>query len=144
MNASQVGLILACVTAVATMVYGLATFLLWQETRRDRKQREKQFEIEETNRKLRDLLSAFYEAWGLWNGHGARSASSVVDSAQAGKIFEAFIRLECQLRLNDLANEANNLGLSIRTLEHVDESLAEIGVALGLLPSKYEYRRPSK
>src|SRR5258707_15181107 len=93
-------LIFTCVTALATFVYGLETYGLWHETRQDRKQREKQFREEVAARKLAELHSAFYEAWGNWNGHNVRSANSVVDSSQAGKVFEALIRLEGLLRLN--------------------------------------------
>src|SRR5258708_37792928 len=114
-------LIFTFVTALATLVYGAATYGLWRETRQDRKQREKQFREEVAARKLAELHSAFYEAWGNWTGHKARSGGSTVDSSQAGKVFEALIRLEGLMRLNGHANEANNLGVSIRTLDLVDK-----------------------
>jgi|HubBroStandDraft_2_1064218.scaffolds.fasta_scaffold00464_2 hypothetical protein len=132
-------LIFTCVTALATLLYGFATLLLWHESKQDRKQREKQFHEELAGRKLNELRSAFYEAWGYWSGHKARSPRSITDALQAGRVFEALIRLECQLGLNGYKDEANNLGLSVITLTGLDRQLAEVGVALGLLPS--EYRR---
>jgi hypothetical protein len=126
------------VTAIATSVYGAATFLLWWENRQDRQQRDRQFCLEADNRKLTELRSAFYDAWGYWQGHLHRSGDSRVDALQAGTVFEAFIRLECQLRLNGFTNQAHNLGSIIRTNIHgVEGPLAEAGVALGLLPSEY-------
>jgi hypothetical protein len=130
-------LIFTCVTALATLVYGAATYGLWHETRQDRKQREQQFRDEVAARKLAELHSAFYETWGNWNGHKARSGASIVDSSQAGKVFEALIRLEGLLRLSGYCNEANNFGIAIRTMDHVDKRLSEVGVALGLVPSEY-------
>ena len=129
------------VTAVATAVYGFATLLLVFQIWRDRVQRDNQFREEATNRKLTDLRSAFYDAWGYHRGHTARSGDSIVDASQAGRMFEALIRLECQLRLNDFEGEANNLGLAIRTWDRVEAQLGEVGVALGLLPSAY--RQPT-
>jgi len=128
---------LAYVTACATLIYGPATVLLWFESRQDRVQRQRQFQQEETDRKKAELHRAFYEAWGYWNGHRERSLGSKVDVSQSGRIFEALIRLECQLRLNDYEKEANNFGFAIRTLENVDERLGEIGVALGLVTREY-------
>ncbi len=130
---------IAIVTASATVVYGVATFLLWWENRQDRKQRDKQFHEETANLKLHELHSAFYDAWGYWRGHDAKSGNSVIDASQAGRVFEALIRLECQLRLNDYKRQAHDLGYAIRTLSGVDEQLAEVGVVLGLFPT--EYRR---
>jgi hypothetical protein len=128
------------VTAIATSVYGLATLLLVFQIWRDRVQRESHFREETANRKLNELRSAFYDAWGYWHGHKSRSGDSIVDALQAGRVFEGFIRLECQLRLNGFKTEANNLGYTIRTnIQAVDMPLGEAGVALGLTPS--EYRR---
>lgn len=137
-------LVLTCVTTFATLVYGVATLLLWLEIRQDRKQREKQFNDEKVARKLAELQTAFYDAWGLWVGHGHAPDSK--NSAQAGKIFEALIRLECLLRLSGYKAEADNLGLVIRMeFTDVNKRLSEVGQALGLLPSEYpippEYRR---
>jgi hypothetical protein len=71
----------------------------------------------------------------IWNRH-----ADMQTVALAGRVFEGFIRLECQLRLNGFTIQANNLGYAIRTdIQAVDEPLAEAGVALGLVPS--EYRR---
>jgi hypothetical protein len=52
------------VIAGATLIYGLATFLLWWENRADRIQRNEHRREEIGDRKLRDLHSAFYAAWG--------------------------------------------------------------------------------
>ena len=126
------------VTAISTAVYGLATLLLVIQIWRDRVQREKHFRDEADNRKLNELRSAFYDAWGYWQGHRNRSGDIRVDALQAGRVFEAFIRLECQLRLNGLASQAHDLGLVIRSeIQRVDEPLDAAGVALGLLPSDY-------
>jgi hypothetical protein len=55
-----------------------------------------------------------------------------------GREFEALIRLECQLRLNDYKVEANNLGFVIRgRFNDIQEELGKVGVALGLLPTEY-------
>jgi hypothetical protein len=132
MNAPQsVLLAFTCVTAVATLIYGLATVLLWYENRQDRQQREKQFHAEVASRKVEQLQNAFFEAWGYWNGLSERSAQTPTDASQAGRILEALIRLECQLRLNGYKNEANELGISIRTHQGVYKSLAHVGIALG-------------
>lgn len=126
------------VTAIATSAYGLATLLLVIQIWRDRVQRERHFSEEASNRKLNELRSAFYDAWGYWEGHRSRSGNSTVDASQAGRVFEAFIRLECQLRLNGFKPQAHRLGFAIRANIHsVDESLAEIGVALGLTAPEY-------
>src|SRR5437016_3570203 len=109
------------VTAGATAVYGLATLLLWFENWKTRKQQDKHFREEADNRKLGELYSAFYEAWGYWRGHLSRSGNSTVDATQAGRVFEALIRLECQLRLNGYATEAHNLGYAVRTMEGIDQ-----------------------
>lgn len=129
--------ILAYVTALATLVYGLATLCLWYENRQDRLQRQKQFDKGLADRKLYDLHSAFYEAWGFWNGHTYSSEDTKGDQASNIRLFEALIRLECQLRLNNYNREANNLGFAIRTLNRIDEGLSEVGLALELLPSEY-------
>lgn len=129
-------LVLTCVTTFATLVYGVATFLLWLEIRQDRRQREKQFNDEKLARKLAELQTAFYDAWGHWAGR--RNAPDSKNSSQAGKVFEALIRLECLLRLNGYKTEANNLGLVIRmNLTDIDKRLSKAGVALGLLPPEY-------
>jgi|ERR1700735_2266844 len=134
-------LILACITTGATLIYGLATFLLWWENRQDRTQRQKQFADEQANSKRAELHRAFYEAYGYWKGHGYKSPHAVIDASQTGRIFETLIRLECQLRLNDYKKEANDFGFAVRTLEGVDEQLSRVGIALGLITS--EYRKPS-
>jgi hypothetical protein len=126
------------VTAIATSVYGAATLLLVIQIWRDRIQRERHFRAEADGRKINELRSAFYEAWGYWQGHIHRSGDSVVDASQAGRQFEALTRLECQLRLNGYLSEANNLGLAVRTnLSGVVKPLAEAGTALGLFPIGY-------
>jgi hypothetical protein len=127
------------VTAGATAVYGFATLLLWFENRQDRRARDKQYREESDTRKRAELYSAFYEAWGYWRGQLSRSANSVVDAAQAGRVFEALIRLECQLRLNGYTTEAHNLGFAVRTMEGIDQQLAAVGVALK--PVAPEYRQ---
>jgi hypothetical protein len=86
-------------TAIATAVYGLATLLLWIEDREDRKQRDRHFREEADNRKLNDLRSAFYEAWGYWQGYYMGSPETRADAAQMGRLYEAMTRCECQLRL---------------------------------------------
>ena len=131
---------LTYVTAAATLIYGLATSLLWWENRQDRKQRQKQFSDEQAARKRAELNHAFYEAWGYWNGHAYRSHEAHVDASQSGRLFEALIRLECQLRLNEYRKEANDFGWAVRTLEGVDDQLSRVGVALGLITS--DYRNP--
>jgi hypothetical protein len=124
------------VTAIATSVYGGATFLLVVQIWRDRVQREKHFREETANRKLSELHIAFYEAWGYWEGY--ESGPNKSDAAQASRVFEALIRLECLLRLNGFKKEAHNLGAAIRTNIHgVEGPLAQAGVALGLLPTEY-------
>jgi hypothetical protein len=133
-------LILACITTVATLSYGLATFLLWWENRQDRKQRQKQFVDEQIARKRDELYRAFYEAHGYWNGQAYRAPHSPMDSSQSGRLFETLIRLECQLRLNAYTKEANDFGFAVRMLEGIDEQLSQVGMALGLITS--EYRKP--
>jgi len=124
------------ITAIATSVYGLATFGLVIQIWWDRRQRERHFREEAENRKLNELRGAFYEAWGYWEGLGHTPNKS--DAAQAGKIFEATVRLECQLRLNGYKTEANNLGFAVRaSLTQVGEQLSKVGVALGLFPPEY-------
>jgi len=126
------------ITAIATAVYGLATLLLVFQIWRDRVQRERHFREEADSRKINELRSAFYEAWGYWQGHIHRSGDSVVDASQAGRQFEALTRLECQLRLNGYLSQANNLGLAVRTnLSGVVKPLAEAGIALELFPIGY-------
>jgi hypothetical protein len=125
------------VSAIATVVYGAATLLLVVQIWRDRVQRDRHFEAEAASCKLDDLRRAFYDAVGYWAGHRNRSGESVVDASQAGRVFEALTRLECQLVLNDYTTEAHDLGLAVRTMEGVDEQFGRIGVALGLFPKEY-------
>lgn len=125
------------VTAAATAVYGFATLLLWIENLLDRKARDQQFRAGNEAQKQRELYSAFYEAWGYWRGSRARSPNSLVDAAQSGRVFEAFIRLECQLRLNGYTAEANSFGVAARTLQGIDEQLASVGISLKLIPREY-------
>jgi len=56
---------------------------------------------------------------------------------QAGKVFEALTRLECQLRLNGYKDEARDLGFGVRKLAGVAERLEQIGTKLGLFDSEY-------
>jgi hypothetical protein len=133
------------VTAMATVVYGLATLLLVIQIWRDRVQRERHYSDEVANRKLAELRSAFYEAWGYWEGHRYARPESRGDAATSGRLFEALVRLECQLRLNDFTSQANNLGVTIRTdIDGIIMPLAEAGVALGLLPEAYRYPASKK
>jgi hypothetical protein len=126
------------VTAIATSVYGAATLLLVIQIWRDRVQRERHFRDESDNHKLNELRNAFYEGWGYWEGFTHASSESKGDAAQSGRMYEALIRLECQLRLNAFESQANNLGLVVRTDIHkVNVPLADAGIALGLLPSQY-------
>jgi hypothetical protein len=126
------------ITAIATAVYGLATLLLWLENREDRKQRDKHFREEAETRRLNELRCAFYEAWGYWQGYIHRSGDIRTDASQAGRQFEALVRLECQLRLNGYKDQANSLGLALRRdLSGISKPLGEAGVALGLLPNEY-------
>lgn len=129
---------LAYITTAATLLYGLATFLLWWENRQDRKQRQKQFADEQANGKRAELYRAFYEAYGYWYGQQVRSHDIGVDASQSGRIFEALIRLECQLRLNDYMKEANDFGFAVRALEGIDHQFTQVGVALGLVTSQYK------
>ena len=122
-------------TAISTLVYGVATLFLWWENRQDRKQRDTQFREESQTRKRNELHTAFYDAWGYWQGHIHRSGQSTVDAYQAGRVFEALIRFECQLRLNGFTSEADNLEETVRTNLHaVTRPLMVAGVAIGLLP----------
>jgi hypothetical protein len=134
-------LILACITTGATLIYGLATFLLWWENRQDRTQRQKQFADEQANSRRAELYRAYYEAYGYWYGSVHRSHQIGVDASQSARIFEALIRLECQLRLNDYVKEANDFGFATRAREGVDDQLTQVGVALGLITP--EYRNPN-
>lgn len=127
--------------AFATLLYGGAALLLWWENRRDRIHRQAHFEKEMADRKLVELHRAFYEAWGYWKGHANRPGETGVDASQTGRIFEALIRLECQLRLNGYRKEANDFGFAVRTMENVDERLSAVGLAIGLLPA--DYRNPA-
>ena len=126
------------VTAIATSVYGAATLLLVGQIWRDRIQRERHFREESDNRKINELRSAFYEAWGYWQGYIHRSGDIRTDASQAGRQFEALVRLECQLRLNGYKDQANDLGLALRRdLSGVIKPLGDAGIALGLLPTEY-------
>jgi hypothetical protein len=126
------------VTAIATSVYGGATLLLVFQIWRDRVQREKHFREESDSHKINDLRSAFYEAWGYWQGYIHRSGDIRTDASQAGRQFEALVRLECQLRLNGYKTQANDLGLALRrNLSNVIKPLEDAGIALGLLPTEY-------
>src|ERR1700733_12136348 len=131
-------LISAFVTTGATLIYGLATFLLWWENRKDRKQRQKQFDDERAHIKRAELYRAFYEAYGYWNGHVYRSPDIGVDASQSGRLFEALIRLECQLKLNEYVKQANDLGFAVRTLKGIDEQLSQVGIELGLVTPEYK------
>jgi hypothetical protein len=128
------------VTAGAAAVYGIGTLFLVYQLWRDRVQRDRHFQAESDARKLNDLRTAFYDAWGYWEG-GRRVAGSVrIDASQAQRQFEALVRLECQLRLNDYKLEANNLGFVIRAdFEGIQHELEKVGVALGLCPSEYRH-----
>ncbi len=126
------------ITAIATSVYGAATLLLVAQLWRDRVQREKHFRHENDARSLKELYSAFYEAWGYWEGHWRSAGSVQIDAAQVGRQFEALIRLECQLRLNDYEAEANNLGFTARAdFGEIRDQISRVGVALGLVPREY-------
>lgn len=126
------------VLAFATLVYGGAATGLWLSSRHDRKQREEHFRKEQEDRKREKLYSAFYDAWGYWQGHLHRSGDSRTDALQAGRVFEAMIRLECELRLNGFKKEAHNLGAKLRMDIHgIDQPLSEVGLALGILPETY-------
>jgi hypothetical protein len=126
------------VIATATSVYGAATLLLVFQIWRDRVQRERHYREEAATHKLNELRSAFYEACGFWEGGRRIAGVASVDASQVGREFEALIRLECQLRLNDYKVEANNLGFVIRArFNDIRKELGKVGVALGLLPSEY-------
>lgn len=77
----------ASVTALATCVYGGATLLLVVQIWRDRVQRERHFSGETDARKLNELQSAFYEAWGYWEGHWMSAGSVKLDASQVGRQF---------------------------------------------------------
>lgn len=126
------------VIAIATSVYGLATFFLVVQLWRDRAQRERHFKADNDAKKLAELHSAFYEAWGFWLGHNWAQGSVRPDAAQVGKQFEALTRLECQLRLNGYEAEAGNLGFAIRVdLAAIRDRVEDAGRALGLLAERY-------
>jgi hypothetical protein len=129
------------IIAVATSVYGAATLLLVIQIWRDRVQREKHFNSEGRARKLNDLHSAFYEAWGYWEGFAVFAGSPQKDASQIGRQFEALIRLECQLRLNHYKAEADNIGIGVRAgdTHKIKSQIDAAGVALGLLPREYRH-----
>jgi len=87
------------VTAGATAVYGIGTIFLVYQLWRDRVQRGRHFQADSDAQKLNELRRAFYEASGYWLGSRWVAGSGDVDRAQAGREFEALVRLECQLRL---------------------------------------------
>ena len=129
------------VIAIATAVYGAATLLLVIQIWRDRVQRETHYKEEIESRRLNELRSAFYEAAGYWEGHRATAMSVRTDASQVGKEFEALIRLECQLRLNNYNAEADSLGFAVRAnISDISTQLRGAGVALGLLPAEYHQR----
>ena len=125
------------VTAIATSVYGAATLILVVQIWRDRVQRERHSKNADDTRQLNELRSAFYEAAGYWEGrHG--STGSHIDASHLGRIFEALIRFECQLRLHGYKVEANDLGFAVRANFHdTGTQISRAGVALGLLPKEY-------
>jgi hypothetical protein len=126
------------VTASATAVYGIGTIFLVYQLWRDRVQRDRHFQAESNAQKLNELRRAFYEACGYWLASRWVAGSGDVDRAQAGREFEALVRLECQLRINGHSLEANNLGFVIRAnFQGIQEELGRVGVALGLVPSEY-------
>jgi hypothetical protein len=126
------------VTAGATAVYGIGTIFLVYQLWRDRVQRDRYFQADSDAQKLNELRRAFYEASGYWLGSRSVAGSGDVDRAQAGREFEALVRLECQLRLNGYNAESNNLSFVIRTnFQGIEEELGRVGVALGLVPSEY-------
>ena len=126
------------VTARATAVYGIGTVFLVYQLWRDRVQRSRHFQADNDAQKLNELRRVFYEASGYWLGSRWVAGSGHVDRAQAGREFEALVRLECQLRLNGYNAESNNLGFVIRTsFQGIEEELGRVGVALGLVPSEY-------
>lgn len=126
------------VIAFATCIYGGATLLLVIQIWRDRVQRERHIRTETDARKLGELQSAFYEAWGYWEGHWISAGSVRMDASQVGRQFEALIRLECQLRLNGYSKEANNLGFTARTdFNDIRNKIGAVGVALGLTQNEY-------
>jgi hypothetical protein len=126
------------VSAIATAIYGGATLLLVVQIWRDRIQRDKHFGTEVNNRKLDALHNAFYEAWGYWEAHTRVSLENKGDAGQAGKLFVALIRLECQLRLNGYKSQADGVGVAIRANLHaVVEPLADAGIAIGLFPPEF-------
>lgn len=128
------------ITAFATVVYGGATLALVFQLWRDRVQREEHFSVEKEARKQDELRSAFYEAWGYWEGHWRTAGSVAPDASQVGKQFEALARLECQLRLNGFTSEANDLGFATRAeWNDIHAEISKAGVAIGLLSA--EYRR---
>lgn len=127
------------VTAIATAIYGLATLLLWLENREDRKQRDRHFREEAESRQLNDLRSAFYEAWGYWQGYYMGSPETRGDATQMGRLYEAMTRFECQLRMNAYDSQANDLGFTVRNDIHsTNKPLADAGIAIGMLPPHYK------
>ena len=125
-------------TAISTAVYGLGSLLLAYQIKKDRDQREAQFKLDNDSRKLDELRTAFYEAYGYWLGHHFAVGSTELTASQVGKQFEALTRLECQLRLNGYKKEANDLGYSIRArLSDINTVLGRVGVALQLTPPEY-------
>jgi hypothetical protein len=102
-------------------------------------QRESHFRVESDAHKLKELHSAFSEAWGYWVGHWMSAGSVKMDAVQVGRQFEALIRLECQLRLNGYNAEANDLGFTSRNnFEGIRKQINSVGIAIGLTPSGYK------
>jgi hypothetical protein len=130
------------VSAIATVIYGGATLALVFQIWRDRVQRDRHFDADEARRKLDELRTAFYDACGYWLGHVHRGGDSIVDAAQAGRVFEAVTRLEGQLRLNGYVDDSKDLGRTVRTnILGVDDQLEKIGVVLGLFATEYSQAR---
>lgn len=123
------------VLAFSTLVYGGATTALVWSSRADRRQRDKHFLDEQKDRKLESLYGAFCDAWGYYNGLHQRSGDSRVSASDAGRITEALIRLEAQLRLNGHEALANDLEYAVLNFDHIETQLPKIGRALGLMRS---------
>jgi hypothetical protein len=128
------------VTAFATVIYGLATFLLWWKTDRIGSSGTSSSVQNQTGESSMIFTPPSMMRGGYWEGYIYASPDSRGDAAKAGRMYEALVRFECQLRLNNFTKQADDLGLVVRADIHgVRTPLAEAGVALGLLPS--EYRR---
>lgn len=125
-------------TALSAAVYGIGSLWLVFQLWRDRVQRERHFQSDKAAGELNALRTAFYEAYGYWQGYLWTRGSADIDASQVGKQFEALVRLECQLRLNDYEVEANDLGFAIRrNLDDIQRELDKVGLALKLMPTEY-------